>query len=160
VEVTTPIEGGYSNGCHACEVEIDPEAGEVTILFDTAVNDFGRVLNVANVEGQVQGGVAQGIGQALLEHANYDRTSRQLLSGSLLDYSLPRVEHMPATMVFKDNGLVCTTDALGIKACGESGANGGGGRPTLTPARRSCNPRDAASCLGRAESPACETEEM
>ena len=91
VEVTTHIESGsYSNGCHACEVEIDPETGEVTILSYVAVNDFGGILNVANVEGQVQGGVAQGIGQTLLERAVYDPTSGQLLSGSLLDYTLPR----------------------------------------------------------------------
>jgi carbon-monoxide dehydrogenase large subunit len=125
VEVTTHIESGsYSNGCHACEVEIDPETGQVTILSYIAVNDFGRILNVANVEGQVQGGVAQGINQALLEHAVYDPTTAQLLSGSLLDYTLPRAEHMPAAIVLKDNGLVCTTNELGIKACGESGANG------------------------------------
>jgi aerobic carbon-monoxide dehydrogenase large subunit len=125
VEVTTHIESGsYGNGCNACEVEIDPETGEVTILSYIAVNDFGRIMNVANVEGQVQGGVAQGIGQALLEQAVYDPTSGQLLSGSLLDYTLPRAVHMPAAMVVKDNGLVCTTNAPGIKACGESGANG------------------------------------
>lgn len=125
VEVIAHLESGsYCNGCHACEIEIDPETGEVAILSYIAVNDFGRILNVANVEGQVQGGIAQGIGQALLERAVYDPTSGQLLSGSQLDYTLPRAEHVPAAMVFKDNGLVCATNALGIKACGESGANG------------------------------------
>jgi carbon-monoxide dehydrogenase large subunit len=99
----------------------DPETGEVSILSYFAVNDFGRVLNMANVEAQVQGGLAQGIGQTLLERAVYDPTSDQLLSGLLLDYTLPRAEHMPAAMVFKDNELVAPPTCSASKRVASQG---------------------------------------
>ncbi len=79
----------FPGGCHVCEVEIDPETGHVYVISFTAVDDFGRVVNPMIVEGQVQGGVAQGIGQALLERAAYAEDG-QLLSGSYMDYTMPR----------------------------------------------------------------------
>ena len=85
----------YPGGCHICEVEIERDTGKVQVVNFTAVDDVGRVINPMIVEGQVQGGVAQGVGQALLEHAIYDE-SGQLLSGSMMDYCLPRAEDLPA----------------------------------------------------------------
>jgi carbon-monoxide dehydrogenase large subunit len=93
----------------------------VSILSYFGVNDFGRVLKMANVEAQVQGGLAQGIGQTLLERAVYDPTSGQLLSGLLLDYILPRAEHMPAAMVFKDNELVAPPTCSASKRVASQG---------------------------------------
>ncbi|MFG1400227.1 xanthine dehydrogenase family protein molybdopterin-binding subunit [Roseixanthobacter pseudopolyaromaticivorans] len=113
--------GSCANGCHACEVEIDPETGEVTILAYTAVDDFGAVLNPAAVLGQVQGGVAQGIGQALMELAAYDGASAQPLAGSFMDYAMPRAVEVP-DVTWIDNGLVSRTNVFGAKACGEAGA--------------------------------------
>jgi len=113
--------GSAANGCHACELEIDPETGEVRILRYTAVDDFGQVVNPGAVRGQVQGGVAQGIGQALLEHTVYDPVTGQLLSGTLLDYALPRACSVPG-VAWTDNGLVSRTNIFGAKACGEAGA--------------------------------------
>jgi aerobic carbon-monoxide dehydrogenase large subunit len=114
--------GSFANGCHAYEVEIDRETGATSIVSYTAVDDFGHVLRAATVEGQIHGGVAQGIGQALLESCRYDRVTGQLVSGSLLDYAVPRAEHTPPIR-WLDNGLACTANALGVKACGEAGAS-------------------------------------
>ena len=114
--------GSCANGCHACEVEIDPDTGQTQVLAYTAVDDFGVVQNPAAVRGQVQGGVAQGIGQALMEHVARDRDSGQLLSGSLLDYALPRAPDVPEAC-WRDNGLPSRTNVLGAKACGEAGAS-------------------------------------
>src|SRR5260370_19201202 len=80
----------FPSGCHVAEVEIDPETGATTLLRYTAVDDYGRLINPLLTEGQVQGGVTQGIGQAMVEHTVYDPESGQLLSGSLMDYALPR----------------------------------------------------------------------
>jgi carbon-monoxide dehydrogenase large subunit len=113
----------YPNGCHICEVEVDPETGVVEILRYTAVDDFGRILNPLLVAGQVQGGVAQGVGQALLERTVYDPESGQLLSGSLMDYALPRATDLPGVeLTF--NEVPCKTNPLGVKGCGEAGAIG------------------------------------
>lgn len=114
--------GSHANGCHACEVEIDPATGEVRLVSYIAVDDFGRVVNEAAVRGQVMGGVAQGIGQALMEHAAYDRESGQPVTGSWLDYAVPRA--LDVTNVrWIDNGLVSRTNLFGAKACGEAGAS-------------------------------------
>src|SRR5262249_57211044 len=86
----------FPGGCHVAEVEIDPETGAVQLVRYTAVDDYGRLINPMLTEGQVQGGVTQGIGQALLEHTVYDAASGQLLSGSLMDYALPRAADLPA----------------------------------------------------------------
>ena len=113
----------YPNGAHACEVEIDPDTGQVRLRRYVAVDDFGRVINPLLVEGQVHGGLAQGIGQALLEQAVYDGDSGQLLSGSFLDYCMPRADDLPA-FDLRRTEVPCTTNALGLKGCGEAGAMG------------------------------------
>ncbi len=112
----------YPGGCHVAEVEIDPDTGVTTVINFTAVDDVGRVINPMIVEGQVQGGVAQGIGQALLEAAVYDK-SGQLLSGSMMDYTMPRADNLPNITVGTETTL-CTHNPLGVKGCGEVGAIG------------------------------------
>jgi carbon-monoxide dehydrogenase large subunit len=112
----------YPGGCHIAEVEIDLETGVVDLLKFTAVDDIGRVINPMIVEGQVQGGIAQGIGQALLEHAIYDE-SGQLLSGSMMDYTMPRADNIPNILVGTETTL-CTHNPLGSKGVGEVGAIG------------------------------------
>ncbi len=112
----------YPGGCHVCEVEIDPETGVTTVVNFAAVDDVGRVINPMIVEGQVQGGIAQGIGQALLEGAAYD-ASGQLLSGSFMDYTMPRADNLPNITVGTEITL-CTHNPLGSKGCGEVGAIG------------------------------------
>ena len=114
--------GVHANGCHACEVEIDPETGAVCIMAYTAVDDFGAVLNEQSVRGQVLGGVTQGLGQALLEEVAYDAESGQILSGSLMDYALPRAADIPQ-LRWIDNGLRSRTNVFGAKGCGEAGAS-------------------------------------
>jgi carbon-monoxide dehydrogenase large subunit len=112
----------YPNGCHTCEVEIDRESGLVEIVRYTAVDDLGLVLNHLLAEGQIHGGVAQGIGQALMEIVSYDQ-SGQIVSGSFQDYAMPRALTMPDLV----SGLVevpATTNPLGVKGCGEAGATG------------------------------------
>jgi len=111
----------YPNGCHVAEVEVDPETGEVTLERYTAVDDFGRLVNRRLTEGQVQGGVAQGIGQALLEHTVYDASSGQLLSGSLMDYALPRADDLPPFDITLD-GIATSANPLGVKGSGQAGA--------------------------------------
>ncbi len=109
----------FPSGCHVAEVEIDPETGAVALLRYTAIDDYGRLINPMLTEGQVQGGVTQGIGQALLEHTVYDETG-QLLSGSLMDYALPRADDLPAF----DIALVerpTQANPLGVKGSGQAG---------------------------------------
>ena len=113
----------FPNGCHVAEVEIDPETGALAILRYTMVHDFGRVLNPLLVEGQLQGGVAQGLGQAGFEHVVYDPGSGQLLSGSFMDYCLPRAADLP-DLDFVERSTPSPTNPLGIKGCGEAGAAG------------------------------------
>ncbi|HKD21504.1 MAG TPA: xanthine dehydrogenase family protein molybdopterin-binding subunit, partial [Rhizomicrobium sp.] len=111
----------FPAGCHICEVEIDPETGEVEIVKFTAVDDFGTVINPMIVEGQVHGGIAQGVGQALHEHGIYDPESGQLLTGSYMDYCMPRADDLPDF----DVGMTatpCPSNPLGVKGCGEAGA--------------------------------------
>ncbi len=117
-----PANFTFPGGCHICEVEIDPETGVTTIINFNAVDDVGRVVNPMIVEGQVQGGVAQGIGQALLENAAYD-ASGQLLSGSFMDYTMPRADDLSNITVGTENTM-CTHNPLGSKGCGEVGAIG------------------------------------
>jgi carbon-monoxide dehydrogenase large subunit len=110
----------YPNGCHVAEVEVDPETGVVTVVAYAAVDDAGRVLDHLLVEGQVHGALAQGLGQALMEHAVLDRGSGQLLAGSFMDYAMPRADDMPPfaqAMV----EVPCTTNPLGVKGVGEAG---------------------------------------
>jgi carbon-monoxide dehydrogenase large subunit len=112
----------FPGGCHVCELEIDMDTGVVEVVNFTAVDDVGRVINPMIVEGQVQGGVAQGIGQALLEAALYDRNG-QLVSGSFMDYTMPRANDVPNISVGNEVTL-CTHNPLGVKGCGEVGAIG------------------------------------
>jgi carbon-monoxide dehydrogenase large subunit len=113
----------FPNGCHACEVEVDPETGATDVVRYVVVDDFGRIINPMIVEGQVQGGVAQGLGQALFEDVVYDPESGQLLSGSFMDYCMPRADDLPA-VEFHSNEIPCPTNPLGIKGCGEAGTIG------------------------------------
>ncbi|HEY5963649.1 MAG TPA: xanthine dehydrogenase family protein molybdopterin-binding subunit [Xanthobacteraceae bacterium] len=115
-----PTNFTFPAGCHICEVEIDPDTGHVDIAGWAAVDDFGTVINPMIVEGQVHGGVAQGVGQALLESAIYD-TNGQLVSGSFMDYSMPRAENLPDLKVGTTT-TKCPSNPLGIKGCGEAGA--------------------------------------
>ena len=112
----------FPAGCHVTEVEIDMDTGVTEVVNFVAVDDVGRVINPMIVEGQVQGGVAQGIGQALLESAVYDN-SGQLLSGSFMDYTMPRADNVPSIQVGTSVTL-CTHNPLGVKGCGEVGAIG------------------------------------
>jgi aerobic carbon-monoxide dehydrogenase large subunit len=113
----------YPSGCYICEVEIDPDTGKVTIERFTAADDFGNIINPMIVEGQVQGGVAQGIGQALLENCSYD-SDGQLLSASYMDYAMPRASDVPMITVDHSCQTPCTHNPLGVKGCGEAGAIG------------------------------------
>ncbi|MGB7269343.1 MAG: xanthine dehydrogenase family protein molybdopterin-binding subunit [Albidovulum sp.] len=113
----------YPSGAYACEVEVDPETGKVTICSMMATDDFGVVVNPLIVEGQVHGGLAQGIGQALLENAVYDENG-QLSSGSMMDYTMPRADDFPMLGVDHSSATRCTHNPLGSKGCGEAGAIG------------------------------------
>ncbi|NHQ74806.1 xanthine dehydrogenase family protein molybdopterin-binding subunit [Roseovarius gahaiensis] len=113
----------YPAGAYACEVEVDPETGRVTIERFTTADDFGNVVNPMIVDGQVHGGLAQGIGQALLENCSYDENG-QLLSASYMDYAMPRADDMPFFTVDHSNGTPCAHNPLGVKGCGEAGAIG------------------------------------
>jgi carbon-monoxide dehydrogenase large subunit len=115
-----PTNFTFPAGCHICEVEIDPDTGNTEIVAWSAVDDFGIVVNPMIVEGQVHGGIAQGVGQALLEHTVYDGNG-QLVTGSFMDYTMPRAENFPS---FKVDMTVtrCPSNPLGIKGCGEAGA--------------------------------------
>jgi carbon-monoxide dehydrogenase large subunit len=121
----SPSAPSWPNGAQVCEVEIDPDTGVITIDRMTSVDDVGRIINRMIVEGQVQGGIAQGAGQALMEQAIYDAESGQLVTGSFMDYGMPRADDFPAHMVnrFIDD-VPCTTNLLGAKGVGELGTIG------------------------------------
>ncbi|MEX0338824.1 MAG: xanthine dehydrogenase family protein molybdopterin-binding subunit [Arenibacterium sp.] len=118
-----PANFTYPAGAYACEVEVDPETGKVTIEKFTTADDFGNVVNPMIVNGQVHGGLTQGIGQALLENAVYDENG-QLLSASYMDYAMPRADDVPFFTVDHSNGTPCAHNPLGVKGCGEAGAIG------------------------------------
>ncbi len=118
-----PANFTYPAGAYSCEVEVDPETGRVTVEAFTCADDFGNVMNPMIVEGQVHGGVAQGLGQALLESAAYDADG-QLLSGSYMDYAMPRADDFPMFRVDHSCITPCTHNPLGVKGCGEAGAIG------------------------------------
>jgi carbon-monoxide dehydrogenase large subunit len=119
----SPTAPNFPNGCHVCEVEIDPETGKVEIARFTAVDDSGVIINPLLFEGQIHGGIAMGIGQALLEKVAYESSSGQLLSGSFLDYGMPRADDMPSFHL-DELGTACKTNPLGVKGAGESGTVG------------------------------------
>ena len=112
------------NGVHAAEVEVDPETGIVTVVSFWAIDDFGKILNPLLADGQVMGGVAQGIGQALYEEVVYDAESGQLLTGSLMDYCMPRADDLPALNVVYYEDAPTTHNPLGVKGAGEAGCCG------------------------------------
>lgn len=113
----------FPNGCHVCEIEVDPETGAARIARYAAVDDVGRVINPLLVHGQAHGGIAQGIGQALMERVAYDGETGQLLSGSLMDYALPRAADLPMLTV-DTHEVPCRTNPIGVKGAGEGGATG------------------------------------
>jgi carbon-monoxide dehydrogenase large subunit len=114
----------FPNGTHVAEVEIDPETGLVRLDRYGAVDDYGVIVNPMVATGQAHGGMAQGIGQALLEEARYDPASGQMLAGSFMDYALPRADDLPSFRL-QFNPTRCTTNPLGVKGCGEAGAVAG-----------------------------------
>jgi aerobic carbon-monoxide dehydrogenase large subunit len=118
-----PANFTFPAGSYVCEVEVDPATGEVEICAFTAVDDFGNIVNPMIVEGQVHGGIAQGIGQALMEACVYDKESGQLLSGSYMDYTMPRADDLPSFKV-DTCSTPCSHNPLGVKGCGEAGAIG------------------------------------
>jgi carbon-monoxide dehydrogenase large subunit len=111
----------FPNGTHVAEVEVDPETGAVRLVRYGAVDDYGVLVNPMVAAGQAHGAIAQGAGQALLEHAHYDPASGQLLAGSFMDYALPRADDLPP-FALGFNPTRCTTNPLGVKGCGEAGA--------------------------------------
>ena len=115
-----PLNFTFPNGCHICEVEIDPETGVVEIVGYTAVDDVGRIINPMIVEGQLHGGIAHGVGQALLEECIYD-PGGQLLTGSYMDYAMPRADNFPDIRI-GNKETPCPHNPLGVKGCGEAGA--------------------------------------
>jgi carbon-monoxide dehydrogenase large subunit len=117
-----PIPSVFPNGCHVAEVEVDPDTGVVEIVKYNSVNDFGTIINPLLVEGQVHGGVVQGIGQALMEKTAYDADG-QLLTGSYMDYAMPRAGDMPE-IGFESHPVPAKLNPLGVKGCGEAGCAG------------------------------------
>jgi len=114
----------WPNGCHVCEVEIDPATGEVAVVGYASVNDIGRVVSPTIVEGQIEGGAVQGIGQALCERVAYDRETGQLQSASFMDYALPHADGFLGFKTRFDTSIPCTTNTLGVKGVGELGTIG------------------------------------
>jgi carbon-monoxide dehydrogenase large subunit len=125
VDTTTKVDGpSWPNGCHACEVEVDPDTGKVEIVSYAQINDVGRVVNPMIVRGQLEGGAVQGIGQALCEQIVYDRESGQLLTASFLDYAMPRADVIRSFKTATDESSPCKTNPLGAKGVGELGTIG------------------------------------
>ncbi len=118
-----PANFTYPAGAYACEVEVDPDTGKVSIERFSAADDFGNIINPMIVSGQVHGGIAQGIGQAMLENCVYDENG-QLLSASYMDYAMPRADDVPFYAVDHSSQTPCTHNPLGVKGCGEAGAIG------------------------------------
>jgi carbon-monoxide dehydrogenase large subunit len=117
-----PAASTYPNGCHICEIELDPDTGVIEVVKYASVNDFGTVVNPPIVEGQLHGGVIQGIGQALMEMTAYDEDG-QFLTGSFMDYAMPRAIDAPEVAVV-NHPVPATTNVLGVKGCGEAGCAG------------------------------------
>ncbi|WP_416896838.1 MAG: xanthine dehydrogenase family protein molybdopterin-binding subunit [Minwuia sp.] len=115
----------YPNGCHIAEVEIDPDTGTVRVDRYTAIDDFGIIVNPMVVRGQVMGGIIQGLGQAVLEHTVYDEESGQLVSGSFMDYCMPRADDLPETEIDFYEDAPTETSPMGVKGCGEAGTIAG-----------------------------------
>jgi carbon-monoxide dehydrogenase large subunit len=121
--VTDPVPSAFPNGCHIAEVEVDPDTGATHVVRYSAVNDLGTIVNPLLVEGQIQGGVVQGLGQVLLEQAVYD-SDGQLVTGSFMDYAMPRAHDAPMINV-ASHPVPTKSNPLGAKGCGEAGTSGG-----------------------------------
>ena len=121
---TTAAAPSWPNGCHVCEVEVDPATGEVQIVAYASVNDIGRIVSPEIVRGQIEGGAMQGIGQALGERVVYESEGGQMLSASFMDYAMPRVDTFHAFKTGFDTSMPCTTNVLGVKGVGELGTIG------------------------------------
>ncbi len=119
-----PPNFAYSNGGHVCEIEVDPETGAIEVQRYFTVDDVGTIINPMIVEGQIHGGLAQGVGQAMTENCVYDTESGQFMSGSFLDYCIPRADDLPGFAGTFDESQPCTHNPLGAKGCGESGSIG------------------------------------
>jgi carbon-monoxide dehydrogenase large subunit len=125
VDSTSTVGGPtWPNGCHICEVEIDPKTGEVEVVSYASANDVGRVVNPLIVRGQLEGGAVQGIGQALCEEVVYDPDSAQLLTGSFMDYAIPRADVVGPIATVLDESSPCLHNPLGVKGVGELGTIG------------------------------------
>jgi carbon-monoxide dehydrogenase large subunit len=125
VDATTSATApSWPNGCHVCEVEIDPGTGAIEVVAYASVNDIGRVVSPTIVRGQIEGGAVQGLGQALCEQVSYDPESGQLLSASFMDYALPHADTVRSIQTVFDTSIPCTTNALGAKGVGELGTIG------------------------------------
>jgi carbon-monoxide dehydrogenase large subunit len=121
--MSTTDKSTYPNGCHVCELEVDPETGAVSIERYSLIDDFGALVNPLLLQGQIHGGIVQGAGQILLEQAAYDRDSGQLIAGSFMDYAMPRAADMPSFEIDFRN-VPCRTNTLGLKGAGEAGTVG------------------------------------
>jgi carbon-monoxide dehydrogenase large subunit len=122
---TTASGPTWPNGCHICEVEVNPATGETSVVSYTSMNDVGRIVNPMIVEGQLDGGAVQGMGQALLESLVYDAESGQLVTGSLMDYAAPRADIMPQMFkTYTNQSIPSTNNVLGVKGVGELGTIG------------------------------------
>jgi carbon-monoxide dehydrogenase large subunit len=121
--IVTPQEASFPNGCHICEVEIDPETGEVAVVSYVVVDDVGTVINPLLVKGQIHGGIAQGLGQVCGEEIVYDRSNGQMLTASFMDYQMPRAEDVPPITVIS-NPTPTASNPLGVKGVGEAGTVG------------------------------------
>lgn len=122
IKATHTVENSsWPNGAHVAEVEVDPETGIANIMRYTTVDDVGYAINQMLVEGQIHGGIGQGVGQALMEACRYDRESGQLITGSFMDYQMPRAADLPSFNITLDQTVPCLTNTLGVKGCGESG---------------------------------------
>jgi carbon-monoxide dehydrogenase large subunit len=119
-----PPDFTFPYGCHVCETEVDPETGRVAIVRLSAIDDFGRQVNPMIVAGQIHGGIAQGVGQALMELCAFDDATGQLASGSFMDYAMPRADDLPSVTVASTE-TPCLNNPLGVKGCGEAGAIAG-----------------------------------
>ncbi len=122
-ETFAPSSATYPNGTHVCELEIDVDTGTIELVDYSVVDDFGKTINPLMLEGQVHGGIGQGLGQALLEYCLYEPETGQLLAATFMDYAMPRADDLPSIR-FKRNEVPCTTNPLGIKGAGEAGAIG------------------------------------
>jgi carbon-monoxide dehydrogenase large subunit len=119
----SPKQATWPNGCHVCEVEVDPDSGAVAIVSYVIVDDVGTVINPVTLKGQIHGGVAQGVGQALMEQVVYDRESGQLLTASFMDYAMPRGDTFP-DMHIESNPVPTKLNPIGAKGAGEAGTVG------------------------------------